>query len=211
MDKFVSGALDEGAIYFHKNDDGFTIVGSSLIPGQEVEVCTKTGKRRTVIVGSILEEKDGVQTASFQWVEEAKPEIDFSKGQVYFRGLDNGDYGVCGFNLVAGSNVSVTDRKGKRRQVRVLEILSEDDDGLQVGTFEWLETDHSDLLDEGRIFFTRLEDETWVIRGKGLEVGRKVKVSRKGKSKQEVFVKEILDEENGIQTAAFENVNEDEE
>lgn len=206
-DEFESGALDEGGVFFRKlDDDTFAIVGSTLLPGEQVEVTSKNGTVRQVIVGKILSEDDGIMTAEFDWVAEPHPDIDYSDGQVYFHGLDNGDYVVTGMNLVEGETATVSVKDGGTKEVIVTKILDVNEDGIQTATFEWPRTSPDDLVNDGRIVFTRLEGDEWAIRGKGLETGKTVKVSRKGKtSKEKVIVAEIIQDENGIQTAKFTN------
>lgn len=207
MDNFESGALDEGNIVFRKlEDDTFAIVGSTLLPGETVEVTSKNGNVRKVIVGEILDEQDGIQTAEFEWVSEPRPDIDYSEGQVYFHQLDNGDFQVRGMNLAEGETAAVTVKDGGTKEVIVSRVLGVDEDGIQTAEFEWPEFDPADLFKDGRIIFTKLEGDEWGIRGKGLETGKTVKVSRKGKtSKEKVIVGEIITDEDGIQTAKFTN------
>lgn len=204
--EFESGALDEGAVSFRKLDDSFAIVGTGLTPGDAVEVTLKNGEKKTVIVGKIVEEQDGIQTAEFEWVKETPPGLDYSEGKVYFHQLDNGDYTIRGMNLMEGETVSVSVREGGVKEVIVSSVLDVDEDGIQTAKFEWPHTTPKDLIETGQIVFTHLENGGWAIQGKGLETGKTVKVTRKGKaSKEKVIVSEIISDEDGIQTAKFTN------
>lgn len=205
--EFESGALDEGAVVFQKlEDDTFAIMGSNLIPGEEVEVSTKDGETRSVIVGKILNEQDGIQTAEFTWATPAYADIDYSQGQIYFCTLDNGDYAIKGLELGVGEEVEVTTKDGETKTVIVTEILDTDEDGVQTAAFEWPKITTADLVEQGRIVFTKTETGTWVVTGKGLKEGKEVKVTRKGKTtKEKVIVDLIINDEDGVQTATFTN------
>lgn len=207
-EQFESGALDDGMVIFTKLDEEtFGIMGSTLLPGEQVEVSSKNGNTKQVIVGKIISDEDGIQIAEFEWVDEPRPEIDYSEGQIYFHAQDNGDYVITGMNLVVGTTVKVSLKSGGEKEVIVGEILDVDENGVQTAQFEWPRTDPDELVNSGRIVFTRLEGDEWAIRGKGLEPGKTVKVSRKGKaSKEKVIVAEIVADENGIQTARFTNL-----
>lgn len=207
MSNFESGALDEGAISFKKiDDDTFAIMGTTLLPGEEVEVTTKNGDVRKVIVGEIIEEQDGIQTTTFEWVNEPRPGLDYAEGKIYFHQLDNGEYTVRGMNLAEGETVEVSVKDGSTMKVVVTQILEADEDGIQTAAFEWPLMNPDDLLTGGRVVFTRDDGGNWLIRGRGLETGKTVKVTRKGKtSKEQVIVGDILTDEDGIQTATFTN------
>jgi len=134
--EFESGALDEGAVVFQKlEDDTFAIMGSNLIPGEEVEVSTKDGETRSVIVGKILNEQDGIQTAEFTWATPAYTDIDYSQGQIYFTNTEPGTWVVTGKGLKEGKEVKVT-RKGKTTKEKVIvDLIINDEDGVQTATF----------------------------------------------------------------------------
>ncbi|MEW6881432.1 hypothetical protein [Trueperella pyogenes] len=125
--------MKNGTVIFHSlGDDQWAIRGLDLVEGEEVEVTTKAGKTRNVIVGDILDVDDNLITARFEWAESA-----FDDDRITFTAHPSGNgYLIRGTNLVPGTNVPVVKRVGKPVRVVVGEIVS-DEDGRQLATFTW--------------------------------------------------------------------------
>lgn len=126
--------VTDGTVIFHRLADGeWAIRGLNLAQGEEVEVTTKAGDIRTVIVGEILDIEDNLATARFDWADnDANPEL------ITFAANPHGEgYLIRGSNLTPGTTVPVVKKSGKPVRVIVGEILDADDDGYQLAAFTW--------------------------------------------------------------------------
>ncbi|MFC5369848.1 hypothetical protein [Arcanobacterium bovis] len=208
METQTGASFDEGNIIFiDLGDDTYGVKGKDLQPGAEVKVSKKNGGKATVIIDEIIDEEDGVQTATFTWPDTVGEAL--QNGQIIFTQTDNGEWLIKGYALIEGEEVEVTSRNGKKRTVIVGAIHSVDEDGLQTAAFENVESDMSDLLADGRIIFIR-DDGEYLIKGKGLVKGSTVKVTKANGKKVKVTVGHVISDENGIQTATFTSINKSE-
>ncbi|MDE1578185.1 hypothetical protein PWJ87_09395, partial [Actinotignum sanguinis] len=95
-----TGPLDEGTVIFKKiSEDEIGIFGVALTPGSQAAVTTKNGDVVTVLVGEIIDEQQGIRTATFEWIEEDPTET-LEPGQAIYR-KDNhlGQYIIVGRDL----------------------------------------------------------------------------------------------------------------
>lgn len=184
---------------FRKIDDEWVVQGEGIIPGERVVITTKSGKEKTVIIKEILEEQNGLQTARF--ATDGSPSPDLVKdGRVIFHRIDDSTWGIQGIDLVEGEEVAVTTKSGQTKQVIVGQVISSDET-LCTATYTWAE-DPSDT-DEDRISF-RKHHGVYAIRGRDLEEGCSVTVTKKSGEDVEVIVGAILEDHGDYQIAEFE-------
>ncbi|XCB29585.1 hypothetical protein RQN30_10335 [Arcanobacterium hippocoleae] len=201
MENNLAASYEEGLVSFVSYDeDTFAIRGMNLEEGSEVDVTTKEGEVKKVTVSEILENDKGLVTAAFTWPDEVGKALE--DGQIIFTQTDNGQWLIKGYAMIEGEEVKVTSRDGKECTVIVKAIQSTDENGLQTAAFENIESDMSELLDNGRIIFIR-EDEDYLVKGKGLTKGSTVKVTKANGKKVKVNVGHILTDTDGVQTATF--------
>lgn len=200
-ENFEPAALDEGVVVFVKGDDDDVLIqGTNLIEGETVEVVSKKGKKLTVVVSEIVNDDSGLQTARFDW--ENNPDDLFKEGGIFFHQADNGAWLIRGQGLIPGDEVTVQTKNGAQKTVTVGRIVDTNSDGIQTAEFND-EPDMYSLFENGTIIFTKNDDGQYVITGKGLKEGSTVRVTKKSGKKVKVVVEEIIEDEDGIQTAAF--------
>lgn len=124
----------DGTVIFHRLPDGeWAIRGLDLMEGDEVDVTTKAGNTRTVIVGTILAMEDNLATARFEWADnDTDPDLITFTSNPHAEG-----YLIRGLDLTPGTTVPVVKKSGKPVRVTVATIIDTDDDGYQLATFTW--------------------------------------------------------------------------
>ena len=166
------------------DEDTFAIQGKNLKTGEKVELVTKDGEIKTVVVGKILEEEDGIFTADFSWINTLEDAL--AAGKNIFTQTDNGRWLVAGKNLLPGGEVEVVTKDGEIKTVIIQEILKEEDDGIQNAVFENIEPDLTSLMEQGRLIFAK-RDGKFVVRGKNLKPHTIVKVTKANGKKVKVM------------------------
>lgn len=133
-DRIDPDLVADGTVIFHRLPDGqWAIRGLDLMEGDEVDVTTKAGKTRTVIVGQILAMDDNLATARFEWADN-----DTNRELITFATNPHGEgYLIRGTNLTPGTTVPVVKKSGKPVRVIVATIIAIDEDGYQLATVTW--------------------------------------------------------------------------
>lgn len=124
--------IADGTVIFHSLGEGeWAIRGLDLAQGEEVEVTTKAGDTRTVIVADIIDIDDNLVTARFEWADTPNDDL------ITFASNPHGDgYLIRGTNLTPGTTVPVVKKSGKPVRVTIDQIVDEDGD-WQYATFTW--------------------------------------------------------------------------
>lgn len=193
------GEIMNHTAVFRKIDDEWGVQGEGLIPGERVVVTTKSGMEKTVIIKEILEEQNRLQTARFTTDASLGPDL-VKDGRVIFHRIDDSTWGIQGIDLVEGDEVTVTTKDGQTKQVIVGQIVSSDET-LCTATYTWAEEPAD--TDQERISFKKYHGD-YAIRGKDLEEGCSVTVTKKSGEGAEVIVGAILHDDGTTQIAEFE-------
>lgn len=201
MENNLAASYEEGLISFTTlDDDVFAIRGMNFSPGQEVEVFTKNGEKKTVVVDEILENNNGILTATFTWVNPLEDVL--TNGKRVFIQSDDGTWYVKGKGLLPGEQTLVTTRNGQKKTVIIKQII-EDENGIQTASFENISQDLNTLLEDGKLIFVKNGD-AYFVKGKNLTPSTIVKVTKANGKKVKVTLNTVFPpDENGYQSATF--------
>ncbi|MFY9262585.1 MAG: hypothetical protein WBH82_00555 [Arcanobacterium sp.] len=196
--QFEPAAIDEGRNSFRSiDDDNWAVEGYDLRAGQEVTVTKKDGEEVTVIITEIIEEENqyGLTLAKYEWLQTDLDQIT-DEGNIIYRKLEDGSWGIQGYDLQVGTLAEVVTKKGEIHKVKVEMIVDEDDDGLMVATFTRLEE-----YDNNLPVFRRdpSDPQRYLVQGKNLHMGEEIVITtRKGK-KVSVTLLALVQDNDGIQ------------
>lgn len=197
----LGAAWEEGLITFTQVENNtFAIKGLNLTPGTLVEAITKEGETRQVKVGKVLQDDNGLVTASFEWANTASQAV--NDGKRIFTQTDDGTWLIKGQGLIEGEQTSITLKDGKSKPVIVKDIIH-DESGIQTATFENVEIDLTTLLEDGRLIFIKSGNE-YFVKGKNLKPATIVKVTKSDGSKVKVTLNTVFPiGEDGYHLATF--------
>lgn len=163
-----------------------------LAEGEKVTATTVSGHEVDVIVGKILDvSEEGTYALFERAAEERDPSIaTFAKRE--------GEWVVRGQDLFVGDVVTVEQKNKTQVEVIITELL-EEDEGYTYARFERSEPEYE------APYFHRLNDTTWVVRGRDLKEGQTITVATKAKGEREVRITGIIGtSETGLMDAFFE-------
>ena len=184
-----TGPLDEGTVIFKKiSEDEIGIFGVALTPGSQAAVTTKNGDVVTVLVGEIIDEQQGIRTATFEWIEEDPTET-LEPGQAIYR-KDNhlGQYIIVGRDLTEGATATVITKNGGTHEVTVGEIQA-DDGTVQSALYR---RNYPPIPDGQAIYRHGTDTDEYFIEGPNLEEGKDVKVTTKTGKTHTVTVDDVI-------------------
>ncbi len=127
----------------------------------------------------------------------------FEEGAVVFRKLPDDTWVVEGCDLTEGQEVTVHTKSGEPRDVIITEIL-ETAYGVTTARFRHTGGVDPAVYEDGLILFTRLDDDSWGVRGLDLVEGEEVPVTTKDGDEVMVVITEIVGAEDNLVTARFE-------